>query len=95
MMGWSTARSKQEKQNRKDLVPSKTALGLATFSIVASDIAWIDTEAARRDIPKSWLVTEIIKLGIASYKAIGDHGYQETLDEYFERKDSGGSTHGG
>lgn len=62
---------KAERDKRRELVPKEAVLGIMTNSIPADDKVWLINEAYRRYIPVSWLVTEILKLGIQTYELIG------------------------
>jgi hypothetical protein len=44
---------------------------MLTASVPASLKAWLSDEAYRREIPVSWLVTEVLDTGIEAYKLMG------------------------
>lgn len=69
---WSTSPNPKEREKREQLLPGNKILSPATYSIPADDKVWLINEADRRSIPVSWLATEIIKLGMETYKLMSD-----------------------
>lgn len=78
-MSWSSARSKWERERHREMVPSDMPIGALTISLPAGIKAWCSDEAYRRDIPVSWLATEILKLGIEAYELIGPPRPEKTM----------------
>lgn len=68
---WGSSPIKAERTKRLELVPKETILATMTLSIPAGDKVWLINEAYRRQVPVSWLATEILKLGMETYTLMG------------------------
>lgn len=90
---WSNSPNKAERDRRRQDVPRTTILNILSVSVPSEMKAWIWNEAARREIPHSWLVTEIVRLGIETYELMGKN---TEIHEYgaVTRLDSRGQTCG-
>jgi hypothetical protein len=53
------------------LVPHGTIMAIVSATVPTDIKVWVENEAYRRDIPISWLLTELLKLGIEAYELIG------------------------
>lgn len=68
-MKWST--NKAEYDRRREAVPKDTILNIMTATVPADINKWLTDKASERGVPKSWVVTEVLKRGIEAIELSG------------------------